>query len=637
MASPHAQWADILASYAGCWVVHQGDKVKLVVDGVTATSRSIDASDIVEGTFTLRRLPLSDRPTVVEVAYTDTTVTPYREARVAATLAAVDTGLLPRRVEVVTMPGITYRPQAYREAVERLNYATLTDIEASWITFDAGLQDQIGDVIEITHPLGLTSEPFRILDVQLSEPGRWRVLARNYDAAVYSSATAAPTDADYTDLDDPAAIPLVSGITATSGNTHLLLASDGTIVSRIAVAWTAPDYVYLSGVEVQFKRATDTTWQLAGVARDTSAYCSPVEDGVEYDLRLRIVNSAGQTGDWTETSHIVVGKTEAPPNVATFTVAALGDGTRQLSWTMSSTPADLAGYQIRYAAGSTGTWASMTALHTGLLTASPHETNALAAGEYTLAIKAVDTSGNVSIDATYITLTLPDPRLANVLEYVDCYDDGWTGTKTNCWLAADGILYAKDANDWDDLTTWAAWTGGWTQDAQDLTYTHGSIDIGVITTFTPLVSAIAPDGTLLLEERVSDDNTAWSTWATCGNAPLSGRYYQARATVSGSAGDQLRLAGMVIVIDADEVEEIIEDLATSSLSGSYDLGVGNVRLPITKTYATIRSVFVTLQSTGAGWSWELIDKNTSIGPQIKIYNSSNTLADATIDAIIRGL
>ena len=39
----------------------------------------------------------------------------------------------------------------------------------------------------------------------------------------------------------------------------------------------------------------------------------------------------------------------------------------------------------------------------------------------------------------------------------------------------------------------------------------------------------------------------------------------------------------------------------------------------------------------AGWSWELIDKNTAIGPRIKIYNASNALADANIDATVRGL
>jgi hypothetical protein len=46
---------------------------------------------------------------------------------------------------------------------------------------------------------------------------------------------------------------------------------------------------------------------------------------------------------------------------------------------------------------------------------------------------------------------------------------------------------------------------------------------------------------------------------------------------------------------------------------------------------------IALQNVGAGWSWELIDKDTSVGPRVKIYNSSNTAADATIDALVRGI
>lgn len=92
-----------------------------------------------------------------------------------------------------------------------------------------------------------------------------------------------------------------------------------------------------------------------------------------------------------------------------------------------------------------------------------------------------------------------------------------------------------------------------------------------------------------------------------------------------------------IVLSANPVEEIIQDLATSGLAGAYRIGVGDIRLPITKTYAVIRKVDVTLQSVAAGWSWVLIDKDTTVGPRIKIYDATNTLADAVIDATVTGL
>ena len=64
---------------------------------------------------------------------------------------------------------------------------------------------------------------------------------------------------------------------------------------------------------------------------------------------------------------------------------------------------------------------------------------------------------------------------------------------------------------------------------------------------------------------------------------------------------------------------------------------GDIRLPILKTYASIRTVNIALQSVGAGYSWELIDKDVDIGPRIRIYDETDTLTDATIDATIRGV
>jgi hypothetical protein len=47
-----------------------------------------------------------------------------------------------------------------------------------------------------------------------------------------------------------------------------------------------------------------------------------------------------------------------------------------------------------------------------------------------------------------------------------------------------------------------------------------------------------------------------------------------------------------------------------------------------------------LQNVGAGWSWELISKtqivNSEPAAEFKVYNSSGTLANATIDVELRG-
>ena len=595
----------------------------------------LNENDMIDGTLVLRRTSTRQRPTVVRVQYTDNTAIPWRQQEVQAVDGAAAEAW---RESSVSLPGITSRQQAYREAVERLNAAKFTDLSVEWQAFDEAIKYLPGDVVQLTHPVGLAAVALRIMAVDVVGPGRWRITAASYNAAIYSDGITAPWSGDYTDLPSPDDIPLVAGIVCESGSSHLLLASDGTIISRLYVSWDTPTYPYSDAIEVQFKRLTDTVWQ--SVTGIDGVYCAPVQDGATYNVRCRIRNVFGTTGSWASTTHLVVGKTEPPPAPRNFLVGAYADGTRVFTWQPPlHVPLDLAGYRLRYKTGTVASWAEMTALHQGTLSSSPYETNALSAGTYVFAVATVDTSGNVS-DAVYLSTTIPDPRLSGALDVFDVHVLGWPGTKTNCWVDPwNGWLLATDTKTWDDLgnegISWQEWTT-WVRDPADMTYEHSVIDVGVVTRFTPLVSVICPDGSPTITVSTSSNGTDWSAWSAA-NVPVEARYLKVKAEVTGGPGDVLRLEQMVILLDADPVEETIEDLDTSTLTGDYDLGVGDIRLPITEAFAVIRSVSVTLQNTGAGWTWELIDKNTTTGPRIKIYNSSNAAADATIDAVIRGL
>ena len=101
--------------------------------------------------------------------------------------------------------------------------------------------------------------------------------------------------------------------------------------------------------------------------------------------------------------------------------------------------------------------------------------------------------------------------------------------------------------------------------------------------------------------------------------------------------DYVFVRDMYVILSADPVIETLEDIATSDLSTTYRLAAGNIRLPITEDFAVIKHVNVKLQSVGAGWSWELIDKNIDPGPRVQIYNSTGGLRDALIDARIQGV
>jgi hypothetical protein len=411
--------------------------------------------------------------------------------------------------------------------------------------------------------------------------------------------------------------------TITSLNVNLA----GTASAPLLVAsWTAAAGAYNYLVELSYD--SGVSWTRVSEP-STSQASVPVRRGV---INLRVAALGLARGDWIE----YVGNPflAAPPDVATLLVSRQSDGTRQLDWTLpAAPPPDLSGYKIRYRVGTDAgwDWDDLDPLHEGLLTASPYETNQLDAGEYTFAIKAVDDSAIESENATFIIADLGDQRLAGVLVSVLPHTQGWPGTKTDCHTEGTKLV-ANDTDTWADKTTWDSWTR-WNQNPADpISYEHPVIDVGGVLPFTVLVD-IVTNGTATIEESHSSDGISYSSWAAVGTL-ITARYTKIRAEVTSAGVSIINLIN--IKLAAESITEEINDLDTSSLAGAYSLGTGDIRLPISKPYQVISQVQVTLQNVGAGWSWELIDKDTTVGPRIKIYNASNALADASIDAFIRG-
>ncbi len=640
-AAPCSQWVDVLRSYAGCFVVRSGSTVKLVPDRPAASVADLSDPDIVEGTLRLSKRPMRRAPTVMRVIYTDDSSTPWRDMSAVAYLPGVREGEVPWREESVQMPGITRHAQAYREAVERLNAATLTDLDAEMVLYDEGLRFEGGEVVQLSHAIGLASKALRILSIDRYATGRWKVTAAEYNAEVYSDSIITGPGAD-SPLPSPSSIGEVTELGTFSGSEHLLEMADGTIISRMLVTWTPPVNLFYSHTEVRYRRAGDASFTNAtpGLA---STYCSPVEDGKVYEVEARAMNSFGVPSAWRQITHQIVGKTENPPPMRQFLFSQDPDGGRRFTWQPPDPlPKDVksgGGYKILYGIGFEVEIEGMVPLHEGILVGSPYETNQLAAGNYSFAGVTVDSSGNQS-EPRYIEAALDNPRLAGALEVQQSHVEGWPGTKTDCWIhPGTGWLVAKDTKTWADFATdgikWGDWLK-WARAPHTMVYTGVVIDIGLVTRFTPLLSGFYA-GTCTFEINISEDNSVWSGWFVP-SGPVTARYIQPRATVAPIANAPTILKAMTLILDATVITEEIIDLDTSTLTAAYRIGVGDIRLPITKAYGIIRQIGnFTLQNVGAGWSWELIDKDLAVGPRIKIYNGSHSLADATIDATVRGL
>ena len=90
------------------------------------------------------------------------------------------------------------------------------------------------------------------------------------------------------------------------------------------------------------------------------------------------------------------------------------------------------------------------------------------------------------------------------------------------------------------------------------------------------------------------------------------------------------IASMTALLDVPDVIEVLDDVAIAA--------AGTTRLPITKTFREIRAVNLTLQDVATGARNAIVfDKDAALGPLVKAYDSSNTLVDASVDAIVQGI
>lgn len=345
----------------------------------------------------------------------------------------------------------------------------------------------------------------------------------------------------------------------------------------------------------------------------------------------------------------VQGLREPPPPFNVFTVLAQPDGTRQFNFAYTTTPAplDWLGAEIRYLFGShtTPAWDTMEQLQVdqSYYTASPVEVNRLLSGVHTFACRSIDTTGNPST-VKYFEINLPPRRLGSTVDEFDELAEGWLGTLTDCEVnTATGGLEARDNSTWDDLTTWDNWTR-WTMDPADpIVYAGPVRDLGAV--LTGLVDANAVvGGSLVIELRYSEtsddpvaDPSEWTAWGPADEKVVA-RYIQVRVTVSATLGNPIpTISSMSYVVSAPLLNDYINDLDISTLTGSYRIGTGDVRVPMPNTYGTLLELQVVIQDASAGaWTWQLIDKTLTFGPRVQ-FKLNGTLADPDlVDFILKG-
>ncbi|EJL77364.1 hypothetical protein PMI15_04686 [Polaromonas sp. CF318] len=523
---------------------------------------------------------------------------------------------------------------------------------------------------------GYDSAPLQTINVNLRRPGYvnkvFTNLRREHDKNTltytlqetgpevwewdYSKASAA-VDLPNSSLPDAITIPVVTDVVAESGTNVLQRLGDGTIISRVRLSWAAVTNIYvLNGgkIEWQHKSAADTSddWEVLPPSRgeDVEAFTGALVDGDVRLFRGRCVTMLGRKGDWCPlVVHRVVGKTAPPSDVLFFTI----NGT-SLAWS-AVTDVDLAGYQVRFNYSQNRAWGTATPLHIGLVTESPWTPEILPPGQVTLLIKAIDTSGNESANAAPIVTNLGDPIVINLIDEYDDKAAGFPGVKVNGTVSG-GDLVADDSGG----LFWGQDTGNYWKEDAALVW-PGSTYLQMVYTTTYRVGADQRGARLTLQVEVEgesytieycyttqglywgpDDAYAWgadsdlywpaatdrATWPGAIENISEGDIELRITTQAGSVRGAIR--ELTLQIDVEDELEYVNDAVIAAIG---------TRLPLTKSFRSIKNVLVTLQAApGGADSYKVLDKVVagSSGPLIGVY-AAGVGTTGLIDAQIQGV
>lgn len=431
--------------------------------------------------------------------------------------------------------------------------------------------------------------------------------------------------------------------------------ADGSLVPRIVVYLRRPSAANRPvpvSIQGRFREAgTGVPYRYVSnvPAEGLSIPFFPVEQGVEYELAVRFRSASGRVSRWVSTTEQVVGHDLPPPDVVSFSVDQLSDGTRRYTFDLGNEPPDVVGVRIRYATGGSGAaWESMANLVGGdgvLEGASPTDLAIPGAGTWRFAIKMVDRGGLESVNAVFFEKTLGPGPGQNVAWIEDAKSQRWPGTKTRCFVdAPDGGLVAGSQRTWATVRTpWSLWRTWNDEPWPTIEYEHTTTDVGFLFDFEPTVVVdVDGDQVATVFFDYSEDGVVWNGYANIRSfegRTVRGRYFRTKISVQNSATYPIpAIREFAIVLHAPTVVEVLDNLDTNSLGPTNRIGPGHFYAPISSaTFATIRTVSVSFNGTGSGWTWEIVNKNVSPGPEIRIFNTDGIPTDATIDVTVRGI
>jgi len=376
-----------------------------------------------------------------------------------------------------------------------------------------------------------------------------------------------------------------------------------------------------------------------------SFYVDPAPDGITYYIKILPVSIYGvrrAIDDCTAYSRYIFGKTAAPDDVTEFWGQAAIGGLR-LDWAAIA-DVDLGYYKIRYTPDTAGgAWDN--AIDVAFAYTTSITLPAALSGMYL--IKAVDTSGNESLNAKGLITNIPTILKWNVQEEL-IEGPVFSGTKTDMYVdGGELILGSGDMFDSDqmfdsdedfDFGGGVAAAGYYETDVVDLGSVQTArcssniqfLGVNVLEMFDAEdmfdsdemfdgdVSAVG----VVPQIALSQDGSTWGAWQNFFAGDYTDRAFKFRVyAYSTQTYQYLKISVLEFYVDMPDRIESGQDAVIPAIGTTISFG---------KAYMVKPKIGLTLQSALAGDYYELQAVDTN-GFTIQIKNSGGTGIEKTID------
>jgi len=531
---------------------------------------------------------------------------------------------------------------------------------------------QVGDTVMITNErFGFSSKVFEVIEWTLAIDQAEGATAFGINLTLRETATTVFdwTSSEQVDV-DPApntTLPNAFDIEDVGVSTSEELR----IINQKAVAVITVDVtgggVFAEQYEVQFKKSTDSAYKSLGRGEGNLFDIVDVEDNVTYDIRARAISNIGVKSNFTTVTHQAVGKTAPPADVTNFRINVVG-AEAHLSW--DPVPdLDLSHYQVKHTPDTTAP-SFQNAQDVVQQTSATSVTVPALTGTYL--VRAVDTSGNVSQNATTVGTDIQSVEGLNAVA-TSTQHPTFAGTKTDVVVDEDtfevpvlklktAILFDAKTGDFDDATGDFDGGGGAVDDAGTYEFDN-YIDLG--NRFTSRVTAnldvvrldyvnLFDDAEGLFDDRAglfdgdpaafddtgvrlfvatTDDDPAgsptWSSFREFVVGDYTARALKFKADLF-SEDETATPAIKEMSVAVDMPDRVIGDNDIASGTAA-----GGKLVSFSPAFKELQGLAIVAENMATGDFYDIVSKDAN-GFTIRFKNSGGTVVDRTFDFMAKG-